>query len=170
MNRLTFKYPVVNLVIGVILIVIAILGMFVFDWFSDFVNIVIALVIMYYSIARFLSERLKYRNKNALYILSVELAIAFLLSVLLVLREVNIYIAIGLVLYLRGLTYLLILQLLKLRTAFLNFIIAIVVLTLGAYVIFVQPDVETLVEYALFIFFIAYGILLVVFGIKYFKK
>lgn len=170
MNKFVFKVPLANLILGGILVIVSVLGMFVFDWFSDFVNIVVAVIIVYYSIARFAKERLKYRNQQALMILSAELAIAFLLVILLVLREIDIYFGIGLVLYLRGLTYLLILQLLKLRTAFLNFVISIVVLTLGAYVFFVRPAFDDLIEYGLFILLTAYGILLIVYGIKYFKK
>ena len=170
MNKFVFKNPLVNLILGIVLIVFAVLAMFVFDWMSQFVNIVVAVILIYYSVIRFTKERPKYKNQNALMILSAELVVAILLSVLLVLENLDLHIAIGLVLYLRGFTYLLILQLLKLRTKFINFLIAMFVLTLGAYIYFENPISNEIIEYAIFVALAAYGVLLVVFGAKLFKK
>ncbi len=170
MTKLVFKEPLVNLIVGGILVIVSVLGMFVFDWFRDFVNIFAAVIIVYYSVVRFLKEYKKHKNQHALMILSVELVIALVLSVLLVLREIDIYLGIGLVLYLRGFVYLLISQLLKRSTTFVNFLISVGVLTLGAYFYFGRPRIDDIVEWGLFILLTAYGILLIVFGVKYIKK
>ena len=170
MNKFVFKNYIVNIVLGSALMIFAVLAMFVFDWIGDFVNIVVAIIIAYYSIVRFIKEQEKYKNSNALMILGVELGVALVLGVLLVINEIDIYFAIGLVLYLRGFTYLLILQLLKLRTKFYHFLISMAVLTLGTYIFFVRPDIDTLIQFAVFIFLLTYGILLLVFGLRQIKK
>ncbi len=170
MKKFVLKHPVLNIILGVALIAFAVLGMFVFDWFSDTVNVVVGALIILYTVFRFNRTRAGYKNSNALMIIAVEAVVAITLAVLLIFNELSMSLVLGLVLYLRGFVYLLILQLLKLRRSFEAFLIYMVVLTLGAYIWFGGPNFGDLFEWILFALIAAYGVLLLVFGIDKVRK
>ncbi|MFW5841785.1 MAG: hypothetical protein ACOC1L_07830 [Bacillota bacterium] len=165
MKKYLFSNGIINIVVGGLLIIFAILGMFVFEWFSDAANIVVGAIIILVSVLRFGKHRKQYNNQNALMILTAEVIIVITLSVLLVLNRLTMTETIGIVLYLRGFVYLLILQLLKLRSTFLTFILYIIILTLGAFVFFNGPNLNDIIEWLLFIIITAYGLFMVIMGI-----
>ena len=166
-----FKNNTFNIIAGVVLVVFAILAMFFLNLLSEFVNIVVAAIIILFSVTRFLKDKTHYKNSNALMILTIEVVVVITLAVLLILEQLGLSFVIGVTLYIRGLTYLLILQLLKLRSSFQVFVIYLAIMTLGTYVLFARPRFGDLFEWALFILIVAYGVFLVVIGSnKQFRK
>ena len=97
-------------------------------------------------------------------ILTVEVVVVITLAVLLIIEQLGLAFVIGLSLYIRGITYLLILQLLKLRSSFQVFVIYLAVMTLGTYILFASPRFGDLFEWALFILIVAYGVFLIAVG------
>ena len=170
MKKYLFKLPILNIIVGTLLVVVAILGMFVFDWFGEAANIFVGALIIIYTVMRFYKERHNYKNSNALMILTVEAIIAITLSVLLIFNQLDLTFTLGLALYMRGFVYLLILQLLKLRSEFKMFIIYLLLLTFGAYLLFGGPNLQDLIEWIIFVVFIAYGIVMIVFGVDKLRK
>ena len=170
MKKFIFKNPIINIVLGVVLITVAILGQFVFNWFSDAVNIVVGMLLVLYTIFRFDRTRRGYKNSNALMILTVEAIVVITLAVLLMFDQLGLSLVLGFVLYLRGFVYLLILQLLKLRHRFEIFLIYMAVLTLGAYIWFGGPNFGELFTWILFAVIAAYGVLLLILGIDKVRK
>ena len=165
MNKYTFKKPIVNLIVGVVLVTLAVLAMFVFDWISEFTQYMVGALIIAYTVLRFVSVKGGYKNSNARMILSIEAIVAITLGVLLIIGEVRMPFALGATLYMRGLVYLLILQLLNLRRRFETFIVHVAVLTLGAYVWFGSADL-TIIEWLVFVAIAAFGLFLALIGLN----
>ncbi len=171
MKKYVFKEFWLNLVLGVALIVLAILASpLVLDWIGDLVEYAVAAVILFYSVMSFVKQRKKYNLRYALMILAGALAIGILLAVLLILPvppvgQIGINLAIGLTLYVQGLSYLLIIQLTKKRSQFTTFLIYLAILTLGAYVMFGAPAFGNILNWVLVVLILTYGIILVVAGI-----
>lgn len=159
-----FKNKTLNIIAGAILVAFAIAAMFFLGILSDFVNIVVAAIIILYSVTRYLKDKNHYKNSNALMILTVEVVVVITLAVLLIIEQLGLAFVIGLSLYIRGITYLLILQLLKLRSSFQVFVIYLAVMTLGTYILFASPRFGDLFEWALFILIVAYGVFLIAVG------
>lgn len=135
MKKFISKNPIINMIIGIIFIAFFLSAYFFTDWLLDSVTMIIAALIVIFSLTRYYRD---YNNRSgkALLILTGEFAIALMLAALLIFETIGESVAVGLVLYLRGLIFLLISQLLKQRMAFEKFITAIAILTLGAYVLF----------------------------------
>ncbi len=169
MKKYAFKHPIVNLVIGIVLVVFAVLAMFVFGWISDFARYLVGAIIIAFTVMRFMTARSGYKNSNAQMILIVEAIVAITLAVLLIIDSIGMQLALGATLYMRGFVYLLILQLLNLRRSFETFIIYVAVLTLGAYVWFGNADLM-IIEWLVFVFVAAYGVFLTLLGITNLKK
>ena len=169
MKKYAFTQPIVNLVVGIVLIVLAVLAMFVFDWISDFARYLVGAIIIVYTILRFFTAKNSYKDSNARMILIVEAIIAIVLAVLLIVNEIGMQLALGATIYMRGFVYLLILQLLNLRRNFQTFLIYIVILTLGAYVWFGNADL-TIIEWLVFVFITAVGVFLAIMGFTQLKK
>lgn len=168
MKKYVFKEFWLNLVLGVALIVLAILASpLVLDWIGDLVEYAVAAVILFYSVMSFVKQRKKYNLRHALMILAGALAIGILLAVLLIppVGQIGINLAIGLTLYVQGLSYLLIMQLTKKRSQFTTFLIYLAILTLGAYVMFGAPAFGNILNWVLVVLILTYGIILVVAGI-----
>ena len=168
MKKYVFKEFWLNLVLGVALIVLAILASpLVLDWIGDLVEYAVAAVILFYSVMSFVKQRKKYNLRYALMILAGALAIGILLAVLLIppVGQIGINLAIGLTLYVQGLSYLLIIQLTKKRSQFTTFLIYLAILTLGAYVMFGAPAFGNILNWVLVVLILTYGIILVVAGI-----
>lgn len=168
MKKYVFKEFWLNLVLGIALIVLAVLASpLVFDWISEVVEYAVAVVIVFYAVMSFVKQRKKYNLRHALMILAGTLAVGILLAVLLIppVGQIGVNLAIGLTLYVQGLSYLLIMQLTKQRSNFTTFVIYLAVLTLGAYVMFGAPAFGNILNWALVVVVLTYGIILVVAGI-----
>ena len=172
MKKVVFSNPIVNLVIGVLLIAFAIVSLpFIFpELVEDFIEYVVAFLIAAVSLKRYLKGRNAYQNKNAFMILTAEVAVALLLAVLLAFETLGITVALGAVLYLRGVVYMLIMQLLNKKGAFEMFIVNLVVLTLGAYIFFAAPDLGNILYWIIIVVVFLYGAVLTYAGIDQLRK
>jgi hypothetical protein len=166
MKNFITKNPIANLVIGLLLIGLALTATFFTTWLEDAIVYIIASLIIFISIYRFYLDYRRSDDKNATIILVVELLIALAIGIYLVVNEANASRMIGFVLYLRGFTYLLTLQLLKISGSFTRFIVYMIVMTFGAYMLFSGVSGEEYLEYGVFGVVSAYGLLLIFAGIK----
>ena len=170
MQKLSFKNPIINTVIGAVLIVFAIVALLL-DWFSDIVDVIIAVLMIYYAVTHYVNAKKKYKNSQALMILTGQAVVIIIIAIFLLLKQfdvasiVNTSFAVGITLYLHGFVYLLILQLLKLRSKFVEFLIYMAILTLGTYVLFGNPSFEIL-KWLMFAIIVAYGTLLLILGLE----
>ena len=168
MKKYVFKEFWLNLALGIILIVLAVLASpLVLGWIDEIVEYAIAVVIVFYSVMSFIKQRKKYNVRHALMILAGALAVGLLIAVLLIppVAQIKVNLAIGLTLYVKGLSYLLIMQLTKQRSNFATFVVYLAILTLGAYVMFGAPDFGDILNWLLIVIILTYGIILVVAGI-----
>ncbi|MFP4078054.1 MAG: hypothetical protein ACLFUQ_02785 [Candidatus Izemoplasmataceae bacterium] len=164
------RIPLLNLILGILLIALAIIAMFFTDLIESIVVYIIAFFIAAFSTFRFLKDYQKTDDKNASIILAAEYAIALGVAVYLAVYEANAARMVGLVLYMRGFAYLLTLQLLKIKGPFTSFLVYMAILTLGAFMLFAGSESETYMQYAVFGIIAIYGILLLVVGINGMKK
>ncbi len=137
MKKLVSKNHLVNIMIGVVFVAFFIVAYFL-DYLNDWVNYVAAILILVGSAFRFVKDYKYYTNDRVLLFLVLEFIIAATLAVLLALGELGIQlsIAVGVVLYMRGFVYLLIMQLLSIKQSFPKFLWFMFLLTVGAYVWF----------------------------------
>ncbi len=136
MKKFLTGNAVLNLIIGLGFIVGFLVVFFLTDWLEQFVDIVIATLIVVFSSLRYFKDYKNKKSENILLILTGEYAIALLLAALLIFETLSVDVALGLVLALRGFTYMLIMQLLNKRSSFEDFLIYMGILILGTYVLF----------------------------------
>ncbi len=166
MKNFITKNPILNLVSGIILLALAVTAMFFTTWLEDAIVYIIAGLIILVSIYRFYLDFKRTTDKNATIILIIELLIALGIGVYLMVEATNASRMVGFVLYLRGFTYLLTLQLLKISGSFKKFLVIIALMTLGAYMLFSGIQGETYLEYGVFGVVSLYALLLVFAGIN----
>lgn len=166
MKNFITRNPIVNLVAGFLLIALAVTAMFFTTWLEDAIVYIIAALIILVSIYRFYLDFKRTEDKNATIILIVELLIAIGIGIYLMVEAANASRMVGFVLYLRGFTYLITLQLLKISGSFIRFIVYIILLTLGAYMLFSGIQGEEYLQYGVFGIVTLYGLLLLFAGIQ----
>ncbi|MGM0436049.1 MAG: hypothetical protein ACQEQA_03275 [Bacillota bacterium] len=166
MKNFVTKNPILNIVLGIILVGLALTAMFFTTWLEDAIVYIIAGLIIIVSIYRFYLDLKRTTDKNATIILVVELLIALGIGIYLMVEAANASRMVGFVLYLRGFTYLLTLQLLKISGSFKKFLIIIALMTLGAYMLFSGIQGEAYLQYGVFGIVTLYGLLLVFAGIQ----
>ena len=171
MKSVITKNPILNLVLGIILIALALTAMFFTTWLEDAIVYIIAGLIIIVSIYRFYLDFKRTTDKNATIILVVELLGALAIGIYLMVeaKSANATTMVGFVLYLRGFTYLLTLQLLKISGSFKKFLIIIALMTLGAYMLFSGVQGETYLQYGVYGIVTLYGLLLVFSGVNQLK-
>ncbi len=167
MKRFATKWGIVNIVLGVALIALAVVAQLATDWMEEGVRWVVVAVIVVFSLLRFNRDFKHYKDKNAQLILVCELVLA-LAAALVVIPAIGwqTSLAIGFVLYIRGFAYFLIMQLTGRKSIFRNFIIYMVVLTLGAYVLFSGEDFADIIQWIIFALIVVYGAFLLGYGIR----
>ena len=170
MKNYITRIPLLNLILGVLLLALAVIAMFFTTWIEDIVVYIIAFFIAAFSTFRFLKDYQKTDDKNASIILAAEYVIVLGVAIYLAVYEANAARMVGLVLYLRGFSYLLTLQLLRIKGPFVSFIVYIALLTLGAFMLFTGADSEAYLQYAVFGIIAIYGIILLVYGLQGMKK
>jgi hypothetical protein len=166
MKNYITRIPLLNLILGVLLIALAIVAMFFTTWIEEIVVYIIAFFIAAFSTFRFLKDYQKTDDKNASIILAAEYIIVLGVAVYLAVYEANAARMVGLVLYLRGFSYLLTLQLLKIKGPFVSFIVYMALLTLGAFMLFTGADSEAYLHYAVFGIIAIYGLVLLIYGLQ----
>jgi len=169
-HHLITKNGIINLILGVILLGFSIYAMFFSDLLSDSLSIVVGVLILWFTVIRFMKDLNTYKNKHALMILAGELVLDLVAVYFLVFTQAAIARYLGLVLYARGVVYFLILQILNLKGNFEKFILYMIVLTAGAYILFANNAFENELQFVLFAILVLYAVLLIAFGAILLKK
>ena len=161
------KQPIVNLVLGLLLITISVL-LVIFE--TDAITVIeyiLAAVIIIYAGLFFNRSLHYYKKRNAKLLVGVELLISVLVAILLVsLDALNAAMAIGLVLYIRGAMFLTIYIYLRKSMKLERYFVKLLFITLGAYLFFTANNFERYIIFVLAGVLILYGLVLVYFGIQ----
>lgn len=169
MEKLTFKNMFVNIVIGGILIILALLGYFL-DWVEDFLPIFIGVIIVLLSVKRFIISYKIINSKNGSKILIIELALDFLFAGLLIYLRNNVDLFIGLATYSRGVSYLLINYIVTRKINITQYLINILYVTLGAFFMFYPLNSLTVLEVGVSLLFLIIGGIYLFYGISALAK
>jgi len=135
MNKILFKNNLLNAILGFLFIVFTILAYFL-GLYKNFLSIIVGILLILLSIKRFIYTYKKLGSKKATIILSIELLLDILFAVLLIVNVGNVAVFTGLIIYLRGFTYLMINHIATRRDVFYQYLINIGFITLGSFFIF----------------------------------
>ncbi|PAT01197.1 hypothetical protein CI105_08100 [Candidatus Izimaplasma bacterium ZiA1] len=135
MKKIVFKNMYLNIVLGSLLILLSLLGYFL-GWIEDFLPIVIGVLLILLSLKRFLYSFKKITSKNASLILILELLLDFLFAGLMIVYKNNIELYIGLIIYIRGISYLLINYIATRKIRIVQYIFNLGYVTFGAFLMF----------------------------------
>jgi uncharacterized membrane protein HdeD (DUF308 family) len=159
------KYPYLFLFIGVLLIAAGILIVFVFtDLRDSIMNIAIGLIIMILALFLILPSLKKHRQGPIFILRAIELVLALLAGLLFILGTAsgNPSLWFGLLLYIHGLVELIAAHMHKVRLKTEQFIVAIVLVTVGTYVFAANPVTATIMNAVLLALFVVPGLFLVI--------
>ncbi len=166
MKRIITKNPIVNIIIGLLLVVLTVVVIIDQSLLEEGIYYMAAGLIIIYSLVRFIREFKLQKTDLTKAIRSAEFVIAVIFSVLLIIWEpLTIAIALGLVLYLQGVSHLLILQVAQRKTTLNRFIIHLIFITVGAFFLFSGLDLEEFFLYLITALLAVYGIVFLIYGI-----
>ncbi|BCR35715.1 Rho termination factor N-terminal domain-containing protein [Mariniplasma anaerobium] len=169
MEKIVFKNKYLNIVIGVILVLLAGLGYFL-GWVEDFLPFFIGSILILLSLKRFIFTYKKIISKNATLILVIELILDFVFAGLLIYLKDNVELFIGLIVYIRGVSYLLINYIATRKIKLLQYIMNIGYVTIGAFLMFYPLDSVTAIVITVSLLFLLVGAIFLQAGIKPFVK
>jgi ABC-type multidrug transport system fused ATPase/permease subunit len=133
----------VNIVLGVILLVAALLG-YLLSWFEDYLPYVAAGILILLSIKQFYHNYKSVSGKLPTLIIVIEFLLVLALGGLLIYLQDHVGIFIGLIVYLRGLSYLLVDYVTSEENKLLDYLLHIVYITFGSFLIFTTIDTDTI--------------------------
>lgn len=165
MKRLITKYPIPNIILGIILIAFAVYATFMTSIMHSSIIYIVSFIVAIYAVLKLYRDLTYLKNQTAKIFMILEFVLSILLAILLVTEVFELAIVLGLLLYIRGANFLLILQVRKKATTVQRFFVNLVLITLGAYIFFTNNAYVDILEYVLFAFITLYGVLLLYFGI-----
>ncbi len=168
MKKMISKNHVVNLIVGIVFIAFFLVSFFM-NMLEDWVTYIAAGLIMIYSVLRFVKDYKHYHDNRVLFILTIEFVVAIGLAVFLLLdfgTDITLTVALGLLLYMRGLAFLLILHILNNQTDLAKFVIYILVLTIGAYILFAGMPFLNHLDVVFLVIGLAIGLFYIFIGIN----
>ncbi|MCD4826382.1 MAG: Rho termination factor N-terminal domain-containing protein [Acholeplasmataceae bacterium] len=169
MEKIVFKNQYLNIVIGVILVVVSIVG-YILGWVEDFLPLFIGSVLILLSLKRFIYTYKKIVSKNATLILVIELILDIVFAGLLIYLKDHVELFIGLIVYIRGVSYLLINYIATRKIKLTQYILNIGYVTLGAFFMFYPLDSVSFIVITVSILFLIVGAVFMYAGIKPFMK
>lgn len=169
MEKIVFKNKYLNIIIGGILIILAIVGYFL-GWVEDFLPLFIGIILILLSLKRFIFTYKKIVSKNATLILVIELILDFVFAGLLIYLKDNVELFIGLIIYIRGVSYLLINYIATRKIKLTQYIMNIGYVTIGAFLMFYPLDSVTVIVVTVSILVLIVGAMFLYAGIKPFIK
>ena len=107
MDKMVFKNEILNIVFGSLLIILVLVGYFL-DYIEDYLPYIVGAVIILLSVKRFAYTFKKISSKNATLILIIEFILDLVFAGLLMFYIGNVELFLGLVIYTRGLSYLIV--------------------------------------------------------------
>lgn len=164
MKNIVFKNHIVNIIIGIILIAFTITAYFM-EWYKDFLGIIVGVVLLGLSLKRFLYSFKKIIGKNATLILVLEIVLDIVFCGLLFYYQQHIQIYAGLVLYIRGVAYLIINYITTRKIKLVQYLMNIMYITLGAFFMFTALDFIQYLEIGVAVFVLILGAFFLYFGI-----
>ncbi len=170
MKKIVTKFPIPNILLGIILIAFSIYATFSSTLMEDGLIYVAAILIIVYASIRLYIDLIFYHKKHSKLIVGVTYALILLIAVLLVFDYFSVEISIGLTLYLTGASYMLILQVRKAYTSIKDYLANLALITLGTYLIFTKEDFVSILVYAIFTLLTLYGVILLYAGIAHLVK
>lgn len=135
MEKIKFKNHIVNIIVGSLLIILSTLSYFK-DWMEDYIYYIVGAILLLMSMKRFFYSFKKITSKNATLILVLEFILDLVFIGLLVYYLKHIEIYVGLIIYTRGVSYLLINYIATRKINLLQYILNIGYVTLGTFLIF----------------------------------
>ncbi len=159
------KYPYLFLSIGFLLIAAGILIVFVLtDLRDDIMNVAIGVIIILIALLLIIPTLRKHREGPIFILRAIELVLALLAGLLFILGTAsgNPSLWIGLLLYIHGLVELIAAHLHKVRLKTEQFIVAVVLVTLGTYTFAATPITPTIMNGVLLALFVIPGLFLVI--------
>ena len=169
MEKFIFKYKYLNIIIGVLLIALSIVG-YILGWMEDFFPIVIGVILILISLKRFIYSYKKIVSKNAALILTIELILDIVFAGLLISLQDHVELFIGLTIYSRGVSYLLINYIATRKTKLFQYILNIVYVTFGAFLMFYPLNSLKTLVIIVSIMLLLTGLFYLYFGIKPFDE
>lgn len=156
MKNIVFKNHIINIVVGVILIAFTVTAYFM-EWYKDFLAIIVGVILLGLSIKRFIYSFKKIVSKYATLALIIELLLDILFCGLLFYYQQHIQLYAGLILYIRGVTYLIINYMTTRKVFFVQYMMNIVYITLGAFLMFTSMDFVQYLEIGVALFVLVLG-------------
>ena len=170
MRKLVTNNRIVNLVIGILLVAAAILTIVFQNDITEIMRYIFAGLIIIYALLRFVKEIKLYKHQTAKVIVGVELSLVIIIAILLIVVDwLNIAMALGVVIYVRGAIFLLIQNVIRRIIPLLRFLLNIVFITGGSYLIFVQPDAMTFFIWFLVVILLVVAAIFIIYAIQQFK-
>jgi ABC-type multidrug transport system fused ATPase/permease subunit len=149
MEKIVFKNEYLNITLGAVLIVLALVGYFT-HFIEEYSPIIIGVVLILLSVKRFAYSFKKITSKNATLILVIEIVLDLVFAGLLIYLQEHLELFVGLIVYTRGVSYLLINYIATRKVKVLQYLLNIVYVTFGSFLMFTSySSVEFL---AIFIF------------------
>lgn len=170
MKKIVTKNPVANLIIGVLLLAAAVLTFVFEDDIVEILKFIFAGIIILYALLRFIKEIKLYKHQTARIIVGVELSLVIVIAVLLMVTDwLNIAMTLGIVIYIRGAIFLLIQNVIRRIIPLARFLLNLLFITAGSYLIFVQPDAVTFFIWFLIVLLAVFALVFIYFSVIQFK-
>lgn len=165
MERIVFKNEYLNIVFGAILVIFAAVVYFA-NYIEDILPYVIGVLLILLSIKRFVFTFKKSNNKNAMFILVIELLLDFAFAGLLIYMLDHVELFVGLIIYTRGVSYLLINYVSTRKVDIMQYIFNIGYVTLGSFLIFTDFSSVTFLSISIVSLIVLVGIIYLQAGIR----
>lgn len=165
MEKIVFKNEYLNIIVGFILIVFAIVGYFT-HLIEDYSHVIIGVVLILLSVKRFLYSFRKITSKNATLILVIEIILDFVFAGLLIYLQDHLELFVGLIIYTRGVSYLIINYVATRKVKIVQYILNIIYVTFGSFLMFTSFDSVNIIAIFIFLLTLFVGGVLLQFGVK----
>lgn len=156
MEKIVFKNMYLNIIVGA-LIIIATLVAYFMDLIEDYLPMIVGIGLILLSIKRFGSTFKKTGNKKATFILVIELVLDFAFAGLLIYMKDHFELFVGLTIYVRGVSYLLINYIATREINVSQYLFNILYVTLGSFLMFYPLDTVTFIVLGLSIILFLLG-------------
>jgi hypothetical protein len=166
MEKMVFKNEILNIVIGSILIIFAFVG-YLLNLVQDQLPIIVAVVLILLSTKRFLYSFNKIISKNATLILVIEFILDLIFAGLLIyLGSDYVGLFLGLIIYSRGVSYLIINYVATRKVDLTQYIVNILYVTFGSFLIFTKYDLAEFLAIFISVLLLLFGAFFLQAGIK----
>lgn len=165
MEKIVFKNTYLNIVLGALLLAFAFVGYFT-NLIENYTPIIIGVVLILLSVKRFVYSFKKIISKNATLILVVEILLDFVFAGLLIYLQDHIELFVGLIIYTRGVSYLIINYVATRKVRIFQYVINILYVTFGSFLMFTSYSSAEFLAVFIFILTLIVGAIFLQIGVK----